>query len=146
MLSLSGLLQYHRQNKEGLKPKSLNTKGEANRRNSKNTIAICKNKMQFCPKCGSVLVKKRKHFACAKCGYTSKEKFEIVTSEKMGEKQIIGFLKEEDSTVWPTITITCSKCGNRLAYFWTAQMRAGDEAETRFFRCTKCKHTWREYA
>jgi len=102
--------------------------------------------MQFCPKCGSVLIKKRKHFACAKCGYTSKEKIKIVTSEKMGEKQTIGLLKEKDSTVWPTTAVTCPKCGNRLAYFWSAQMRAGDEAETRFFRCTECKHTWREYA
>jgi len=40
----------------------------------------------------------------------------------------------------------CPKCGNDEAFFWTAQMRAADEAETRFFRCTKCKHTWREYS
>ncbi|MEK6933005.1 MAG: transcription factor S, partial [Nanoarchaeota archaeon] len=27
----------------------------------------------------------------------------------------------------------------------TSQTRAADEAETRFFKCTKCKHTIREY-
>ena len=102
--------------------------------------------MQFCPNCGLVLVKKRKRFSCPKCGYVSKERVRISTSEKMGEKQIIAVLKEKDSTVWPTVATLCRKCGNKLAYTWSAQMRAGDEAETRFFRCTKCKHTWREYS
>ncbi|PIO07920.1 transcription factor S, partial [Candidatus Pacearchaeota archaeon CG10_big_fil_rev_8_21_14_0_10_35_219] len=31
------------------------------------------------------------------------------------------------------------------AYFWTMQTRAADESETKFYRCTKCDHTWREY-
>jgi len=26
------------------------------------------------------------------------------------------------------------------------QTRAADEPPTRFYRCTKCGHTWREYA
>ncbi|MBI2112883.1 transcription factor S, partial [Candidatus Woesearchaeota archaeon] len=26
------------------------------------------------------------------------------------------------------------------------QTRGADEPETRFFRCTKCNYTWREYA
>jgi DNA-directed RNA polymerase subunit M len=25
------------------------------------------------------------------------------------------------------------------------QLRAADESEVRFFRCTECKHTWRQY-
>jgi DNA-directed RNA polymerase subunit M len=33
-----------------------------------------------------------------------------------------------------------------MAYFWTQQTRGADEPETRFFKCTKCSHTWREYA
>jgi len=92
------------------------------------------------------MVKKRKRFICARCGYVSKEKPKIETSEKMQAKQEIGVLHEKDSTVWPIVSATCPKCHNKEAYFWSAQMRAGDEAETRFFRCTKCKHTWREYA
>ncbi|RLG67435.1 MAG: transcription factor S, partial [Methanobacteriota archaeon] len=31
------------------------------------------------------------------------------------------------------------------AYFLPVQTRAGDEAETRFFECVKCKHRWRAY-
>jgi len=100
--------------------------------------------MQFCPKCGRLLVKKRTRFVCDKCGTAAKGKVKIKTSEKMAEKTRIGVLKEKESTVWPVTAATCPKCGNKTAYFWSAQMRATDEAETRFFRCTKCKHTWRE--
>ncbi|GAH37902.1 unnamed protein product, partial [marine sediment metagenome] len=39
----------------------------------------------------------------------------------------------------------CKKCGNEKAFFWTVQTRSGDEAETKFFKCTKCEFTWREY-
>ncbi|GAI81579.1 unnamed protein product, partial [marine sediment metagenome] len=34
---------------------------------------------------------------------------------------------------------------NEKAYFWSVQTRSGDEAETKFFKCTKCEFTWREY-
>lgn len=101
--------------------------------------------MEFCPKCGSVLIEKRKNFGCIRCGYTSKNKVKIEASEKLQEKQQVGVIKERDTDVFPTTNAVCPKCGHREAHFWTAQTRAGDEAETRFFRCTKCKHTWREY-
>jgi len=101
--------------------------------------------MEFCPKCGSVLVEKRKNFGCIKCSYTAKGKVRIEAKEKMIEKQAIGIIKDKDTDVFPTVTADCAKCGNKEAYFWSAQTRSGDEAETRFFRCTKCKHTWREY-
>lgn len=101
--------------------------------------------MEFCPKCGSVLIEKRKNFGCAKCNYTAKGKVRIEASEKMHGKQEIGVIKDKDTDVFPVINAVCNECGHREAYFWTAQTRAGDEAETRFFRCTKCKHTWREY-
>ena len=102
--------------------------------------------MKFCPKCGLLLVQKRKRFVCPKCGRSAKEKVRIMSSEKMAEKTKVGVIKEKEASVWPVTTATCPKCGNNKAYFWEAQMRATDEAETRFFRCTKCKHTWREYA
>ena len=40
----------------------------------------------------------------------------------------------------------CSKCGNEEAYSWQRQTRSGDEPATRFYRCVKCEHTWREYS
>jgi len=102
--------------------------------------------MQFCPKCGLLLVQKRKRFACPKCGRASKGKVKIKSSEKMAEKKTVGLLKEKESTVWPVTSATCPECGNNKAYFWEAQVSSTNEAETRFFRCTKCKNTWREYS
>ncbi len=101
--------------------------------------------MKFCPKCGSVLVQKKKRFACPKCRYVSKEKVKLVSSEKVAKKIKIDVLHEKESNVWPVVSETCPKCGHCKAYYFTAQTRAGDEAETRFFKCVKCKHSWREY-
>ena len=101
--------------------------------------------MEFCPKCGSVLVEKNKKYKCARCNYTAKGKIKIQSSEKIEKKQEVGIIKDKETDVFPTTMAVCQKCGNREAYFWSAQTRAADEAETRFYRCTKCKHTWREY-
>lgn len=69
----------------------------------------------------------------------------IVVSEKIKETQEIGIVKEKDMDVFPVVNNDCPKCPSKEAYFWTSQTRSGDEAETRFFKCTKCKYTWREY-
>ena len=37
----------------------------------------------------------------------------------------------------------CPKCGNHEAYWWIVQTDTAEEPSTQFFRCTKCKHTWR---
>jgi len=101
--------------------------------------------MEFCPKCGSVLVEKNTRYGCARCSYSAKGKIKIEASEKLKEKQKVGIIKDKDTDVFPTTTAVCSKCGHREAYFWSAQTRSADETETKFYRCTKCKHTWREY-
>ncbi len=101
--------------------------------------------MEFCPKCGSILVKKKKRYGCPKCSYTKKGKVKVEASEKMKGKEEIGIVKEKDTDVMPTTNAVCPKCGNDEAYFWSAQTRAADEAETQFFKCKKCEHTWRVY-
>lgn len=100
--------------------------------------------MEFCHKCGAVLIQKRKNYGCARCDYSTKEKLKIKTSEKIEEKSKVAVVKKEMNTL-PLVVEKCKKCGNDKAYFWTSQTRAGDEAETKFFKCTKCNHTWREY-
>lgn len=100
--------------------------------------------MEFCPKCGAVLIEKTKNFGCARCNYSTKEKLKIKTCEKMCEKKEIPIIKKDVKTM-PIVVEKCKKCGNDKAYFWTIQTRAGDEAETKFFKCVKCDHTWREY-
>jgi transcription factor S len=101
--------------------------------------------MEFCPKCGCVLVEKNKSSSCPRCNYKSKDKIKLETSENIETKKEVTVITNNDVDVFPVINATCSKCDNKEAYFWTSQTRAGDEAETRFFRCTKCRHTWREY-
>ena len=102
--------------------------------------------MEFCPKCGSILIQRRKSFGCPRCNYILKGKSsKIKTSEKIEEKKKIEVVTEKDVQVFPIVAETCKKCGNGRAYFWTIQTRAGDEAETKFFKCVKCEYTWRDY-
>ena len=101
--------------------------------------------MEFCPKCGTVLIQKRKKDGCPRCSYSAKGKIKLKTSEKIEEKKKVQVVSEKDSQVLPIVTEECKKCNNDKAYFWTVQTRAGDEAETKFFKCTKCEHTWRYY-
>jgi DNA-directed RNA polymerase subunit M len=69
----------------------------------------------------------------------------LVVSEKVEKAERIAVVKSSDDDVHPIIEIKCPKCGNKKAYFWTMQTRASDESETKFYKCTKCKHTWRVY-
>ncbi len=101
--------------------------------------------MEFCPKCGAVLIQKRKNYGCARCNYSRKEKVNLKTSEKIDEQKEIAVVSNKDTQILPIINETCRKCKNEKAYFWTVQTRSGDESETKFFKCTKCENTWREY-
>ena len=100
--------------------------------------------MEFCPKCGVVLIKKTKNYGCPRCSYSSKGKPKLKTSEKIEEKKEVAVLKK-DTQIEPIVNEKCRECGNEQAYFWTVQTRSSDEAETKFFKCTKCGHTRREY-
>lgn len=101
--------------------------------------------MEFCPKCGAVLIQKTKNYGCPRCNYSTKDKVSLKTSEKVENKKEVAVVKEKGTQTFPIINEKCKKCGNGQAYFWTVQTRAGDEAETKFYKCTKCNHTWREY-
>ncbi len=101
--------------------------------------------MEFCPKCGAVLIQKRKNAGCPRCNYSSKDRVELKTSEKINEKSDIAVISNKEASTHPIVNEKCRKCGHEKAYFWTIQTRAGDEAETKFFKCVKCENTWREY-
>ena len=64
--------------------------------------------------------------------------------EKVQERKKIEVIEQVETH--PKIRTRCSECKNNVAYFWTQQTRGADEPETRFFKCTKCNYTWREYA
>lgn len=103
--------------------------------------------MEFCPKCGAILIEKRKNDGCSRCNYSAKGKVKIKITETISDKdkKQVAVLKKEDMDVLPIVSTPCKKCGNPQSFFWTVQTRSGDEAETKFFKCTKCEHTWREY-
>ena len=111
--------------------------------------------MEFCPDCESMLrlhKEKGKSVLKCRCGYQK----EIGKQEKLkkpsqqtisannsgkGEIEII----DDNIEALPTKTEECPKCGNLKAAYWQVQTRSGDESMTTFFRCTKCRYTWREY-
>ena len=105
----------------------------------------------FCPKCGSILMpkkdKNRKVLHCQSCGYTDKNVKNMATIKESSKKKArkVEVVSEEAEKIYPKTEAECEKCGNTEAYFWTVQTRAGDEPETKFLKCTKCKHIWRDY-
>lgn len=101
--------------------------------------------MEFCPKCGAILVSKDKKNVCLRCKYSTKAKSELKISEKIEGKKMVSIISEKDAEVSPIIEYECKKCGNKKVYFWTQQTRSTDEAETKFYKCVKCNFTWREY-
>ena len=101
--------------------------------------------MEFCPKCGAVLITNNKNCSCARCNYSTKEKLKISTCEKIEATKQIPIVNPKDTQTLPIVGEKCKKCGHQKAFFWTVQTRSGDEAETKFFKCVKCDHTWREY-
>ena len=104
--------------------------------------------MKFCPKCEVKLKKGTSGLQCSKCGYTEGEekqtKKTVETEEQ--EESILAFEGNEGEESHPTIKIECEKCGHDEAIWWMLQTRSADEPTTQFYRCTKCQHTWRNYA
>ncbi len=97
----------------------------------------------FCPKCGSIMLTKK----CS-CGHVAKEVPTIQIKEKKEEKKNntgVVDVEQEEKTM-PVTDAECPKCGNKKAYFWEVQTRAGDEPPTKFLKCVKCKHIWRDYS
>lgn len=102
----------------------------------------------FCPKCGSILKFKKSGKSIVQycsCGYKSKDVQKSKLSEKVDKNNEVAVV-EEDFETDPITEAECKKCGHRKAYFWTVQTRASDEPETKFLKCEKCKHIWRDYS
>jgi transcription factor S len=100
--------------------------------------------MEFCEKCGGMIILRDEKVVCAACGFKSKKMPKVKTSEKIGEKEGIAVVKKEEN-INPVVEIKCPKCKHDKAYFWTQQTRAADESETKFYKCVKCGHSWRVY-
>jgi len=101
--------------------------------------------MEFCPKCGGVIVPQDKKAICAKCGFKSSKSVKIQSTQKLEKGEGVVVIKEKELNTYPVVDIKCPECKNKQAYFWTLQTRASDESETKFYKCTDCEHTWRVY-
>ncbi|MCH7992169.1 MAG: transcription factor S, partial [Gemmatimonadetes bacterium] len=51
--------------------------------------------MEFCEKCGGMIVPRENKIACASCGYKPKRRVKLKTSEKIDKKEPIVIVKEE---------------------------------------------------
>lgn len=102
--------------------------------------------MKFCPSCEVRLKKSDSGLKCPKCDYVEGS---TTTTKKIQEKEVSEFNildESEGKETLPTIKIDCEKCGHNEAVWWMLQTRSADEPTTQFYRCTKCNHTWRNYA
>lgn len=99
--------------------------------------------MEFCPTCKIILIRKDGKFVCPKCGH-SKNSINLSVSEKLEKKEAKGSGVFTGAEALPIVRETCPKCRNDEAFTWAVQMRGSDEGETSFFRCAKCRHTWRK--
>ena len=104
----------------------------------------------FCPKCGSILIPRKegsKTMLTCSCGHKSVEKESTKIKETVKDKisKVEVVEKNEDLAALPSMDTECPKCRHKKAKFWTMQTRAGDEPETKFLKCEKCGHTWRDY-
>ena len=102
--------------------------------------------MEFCPECGAMMLPNKGVLKCNSCGYSdeSSDDKEYKVSAKRKSDETVKILGD-DVDVGPVTNETCPECGNDKATYKLLQTRSADEAPTRIFTCTKCKHTWRAY-
>ena len=103
----------------------------------------------FCPRCGSILIPKRvgkKTKLICSCGYKEKNKISLIIREEIKESKADKIeIVDKKIEILPKTKEECQKCKNPESYYWIVQTRSADEAPTRFFKCVKCDHTWRQY-
>jgi DNA-directed RNA polymerase subunit M len=88
-------------------------------------------------------------YKCPRCGAAEPMEVEAVyvnNRSPKNDKIIVIGKNERKMRTAPQTNALCTKCGNDRAYWWMVQTRSADESSTQFFRCTRCRRTWREYS
>lgn len=111
--------------------------------------------VEFCPKCGSIMVPRRKGgktvLMCPRCGYRKESgitKTAIITKKvkhKETEKMYVISSEDRFRSLPRVKGVRCAKCGHDEAYYMILQTRSADEPPTRIYKCARCGYTWREY-
>ena len=99
--------------------------------------------IEFCEKCKSAMQPTKSGFRCRRCGFEMKKESTAKITTKSKKEAVVVI--EDNSPYLPKTDKECPKCLNREAWYWLIQTRASDEPPTQFFKCTSCKHIWREY-
>ncbi len=116
--------------------------------------------IKFCPKCGGIMrpmrINGKLYMICTRCGYKEEVKDDRIVTVYSRSVKIKHTPKEkiivvDDSKVPRTASllkgvVRCPKCGSDEVYVWMVQTRSADEPPTRFYKCSRCGYTWREYA
>ena len=112
--------------------------------------------MRFCDTCGQLLRPNKQGedviISCAN-GCTTLDKKEakkeliVESSVNVGGDNVEIIVSDKDAPRRnPTMERYCKRCDeNTVTEYWQIQTRSADESPTRFYRCTKCKLTQREY-
>lgn len=109
--------------------------------------------VEFCEKCGGLMMPQKGErttiLECRRCGKRRlvKERvdFKFSTHSEKGGRGVVVVEKKSVVDVLPKTTQQCPKCEHTEAFWWLQQTRSADEAPTRFYKCVKCNHIWREY-
>jgi len=109
--------------------------------------------MKICDKCGCLMAPTKKKdtvvLVCNKCGKQTNvdkgKEFKLKETIEHEPFEVIPVVDDSAESL-PITDIECPECGHKKAGWWTQQTRSSDEPETRFYRCMKCKKTWREYS
>jgi len=118
-----------------------------------------KARIKFCPRCGSIMYPRvrdgKRELFCPRCGYTIEVSEEEAKAYRMrsrvehSPREKIIVVSESSVPAGAVLVkgqVRCPKCGHDEVYAWMQQTRAADEPPTRFYKCTRCGYTWREYA
>lgn len=100
----------------------------------------------FCPKCGSMMFPSDKVYICRHC-MTEQDiagnEQKVITN--IYKKEVAAVGEEDSAAMLAKEHVFCPVCERDVeAYFELRQMRSADEPETKIFRCSVCKHVWRE--